>query len=49
MPGVIESAVFGVAHPDFGEGVTAVVAKPGAEITAKPTLILRATIYGFEA
>lgn len=36
MPGVIESAVFGVAHPDFGEGVTAVVvAKPGAEITAK--------------
>jgi len=25
MPGVIESAVIGVAHPDFGEGVTAVV------------------------
>ena len=26
LPGVIESAVIGVAHPDFGEGVTAVVA-----------------------
>lgn len=25
MPGVIESAVIGVDHPDFGEGVTAVV------------------------
>jgi malonyl-CoA/methylmalonyl-CoA synthetase len=25
MPGVIESAVFGVPHADFGEGVTAVV------------------------
>lgn len=36
MPGVIESAVIGVPHPDFGEGVTAVVVcKPGAEITAK--------------
>jgi len=27
MPGVIESAVIGVAHADFGEGVTAVVVK----------------------
>ncbi|MFC5292878.1 malonate--CoA ligase [Bosea minatitlanensis] len=36
MPGVIESAVIGVPHPDFGEGVTAVVVcRPGAEITAK--------------
>ena len=26
VPGVAESAVIGVAHPDFGEGVTAVVA-----------------------
>ena len=25
IPGVLESAVIGVAHPDFGEGVTAVV------------------------
>jgi len=31
MPGVAESAVVGVPHPDFGEGViAAVVAKPGA-------------------
>lgn len=27
MPGVIESAVIGVPHPDFGEAVTAVVVK----------------------
>lgn len=34
IPGVLESAVIGVAHPDFGEGVTAVVvAKPGASLT----------------
>jgi malonyl-CoA/methylmalonyl-CoA synthetase len=25
LPGVVESAVIGVPHPDFGEGVTAVV------------------------
>lgn len=31
QPGVAESAVFGVPHPDFGEGVTAaVLASPGA-------------------
>jgi len=30
LPGVVESAVIGVPHPDFGEGVTAVVVvKPG--------------------
>jgi len=34
VEGVLESAVFGVPHPDFGEGVTAVVvAKPGAVLT----------------
>jgi malonyl-CoA/methylmalonyl-CoA synthetase len=27
LPGVVESAVIGVPHPDFGEGVTAVVTK----------------------
>jgi malonyl-CoA/methylmalonyl-CoA synthetase len=33
MPGVAESAVVGVPHPDFGEGVVAVVvAKPGATL-----------------
>ncbi len=36
MDGVVESAVFGVAHPDFGEGVTAaVVLQPGAAIDEK--------------
>jgi malonyl-CoA/methylmalonyl-CoA synthetase len=33
LPGVVESAVFGVPHPDFGEGVTAaVVVTKGAKI-----------------
>ena len=33
LPGVMESAVIGVPHPDFGEGVVAVlVAKPGAQL-----------------
>lgn len=27
MPGVLESAVIGVPHPDFGEGVVAVIAR----------------------
>jgi malonyl-CoA/methylmalonyl-CoA synthetase len=34
VAGVLESAVFGVPHPDFGEGVTAaVVGKPGAALS----------------
>ena len=34
IPGVAESAVIGVPHPDFGEGVTAVVVKvAGASLT----------------
>ncbi|MDB5956545.1 malonyl-CoA synthase [Ramlibacter sp.] len=33
MPGVAESAVVGVPHPDFGEvGVAVVIAKPGAQV-----------------
>ncbi len=33
MPGVAESALVGVPHPDFGEvGVAVVIAKPGAQI-----------------
>jgi malonyl-CoA/methylmalonyl-CoA synthetase len=33
MPGVAESALVGVPHPDFGEvGVAVVIAKPGAHI-----------------
>jgi malonyl-CoA/methylmalonyl-CoA synthetase len=39
MAGVAESAVVGVAHPDFGEvGVAVVIAKPGA--TVQPEAIL---------
>ncbi|TRW97603.1 malonyl-CoA synthase [Paracoccus sp. M683] len=35
LPGVLESAVIGLPHPDFGEGVVAVVARqPGAELNA---------------
>ncbi|MER9235551.1 malonyl-CoA synthase [Mesorhizobium sp. M0622] len=35
LAGVAESAVIGVAHPDFGEGVTAVVVRtPGSTISA---------------
>ena len=34
LTGVVESAVFGVPHPDFGEGVTAaVVREPGASVS----------------
>jgi malonyl-CoA/methylmalonyl-CoA synthetase len=33
MPGIAESAVIGVPHPDFGEvGVAVVIAKPGAKL-----------------
>ena len=30
LPGVVESAVIGLPHPDFGEGVTAVVVRGAA-------------------
>ncbi len=33
LPGVIESAVIGAAHPDFGEAVVAVIAGAGDEAT----------------
>jgi len=39
MPGVVESAVFGVRHPDFGEGiVAALVLHDGASVTEKDVL-----------
>ena len=50
MPGVAESAVIGVPHPDFGEGVVAVVvAKPGA-VVDPPAMIgqLKASIANFK-
>jgi len=39
IEGVVESAVIGVPHPDFGEGVTAVVvAKKGAALTEEDVI-----------
>jgi malonyl-CoA/methylmalonyl-CoA synthetase len=39
LDGVVESAVIGVSHPDFGEGVTAVVvSQPGRTLTEKDIL-----------
>jgi malonyl-CoA/methylmalonyl-CoA synthetase len=39
MPGVVESAVIGVPHADFGEGVTAVVVcNEGAEVNETSVL-----------
>ena len=50
MPGVAESAVVGVPHPDFGEvGVAVVISKPGALL--KPETIvaeLRAKLANFK-
>jgi acyl-CoA synthetase (AMP-forming)/AMP-acid ligase II len=39
LPGVVESAVFGVAHPDFGEGVTAAVVREKGASVDEPTVI----------
>jgi malonyl-CoA/methylmalonyl-CoA synthetase len=39
LPGVVESAVIGCPHPDFGEGVTAVVVKSlGSKLNEKSLL-----------
>jgi malonyl-CoA/methylmalonyl-CoA synthetase len=39
LPGVAESALVGVPHPDFGEvGVAVIVAKPGAPLQAEGIL-----------
>ncbi|MDO6485027.1 malonate--CoA ligase [Shimia thalassica] len=38
MEGVLESAVIGVPHPDFGEAVVAVVVADGAELSEKGIL-----------
>ena len=39
LPGVVESAIIGLQHPDFGEGVTAVVVpQKGAQIDEKQVI-----------
>ena len=50
LPGVLESAVIGVPHPDFGEGVVAViVAQPGeAPQEAQLIAALKDAIAGFK-
>jgi malonyl-CoA/methylmalonyl-CoA synthetase len=50
MPGVAESALVGVPHPDFGEvGVAVVIAKPGATV-APDTVVaaLKASLANFK-
>jgi len=42
LPGVVESAVIGVAHPDFGEGVTAVVVVKRADATLSESAVIAA-------
>jgi malonyl-CoA/methylmalonyl-CoA synthetase len=50
MPGVAESAVIGVPHPDFGEAVVAVlIAQPGATLQIESLLSrLKAQIANFK-
>ena len=50
LPGVAESAVVGVPHPDFGEvGVAVVVPKPGAVLKGDTILAtLKATLANFK-
>ncbi len=50
LPGVAESAVIGAPHPDFGEGVIAVVVpRPGATLDAAALIgALKSRIAGFK-
>ena len=50
MPGVAESALVGVPHPDFGEvGVAVVIAKPGAALNpAQITQALKSSLANFK-
>ena len=38
IPGVAECAVIGLAHPDFGEGVTALVVAAGADLDERTVI-----------
>jgi malonyl-CoA/methylmalonyl-CoA synthetase len=50
LPGVIESAVIGVPHPDFGEGVVGVLVTPKGVALDEAALLasLKDTIAGFK-
>ncbi len=50
LPGVLESALVGVPHPDFGEvGVAVVVAKPGALLKSEQIIAaLKAKLANFK-
>jgi len=50
LPGVAESAVVGVPHPDFGEvGVAVVVPRPGAALSPEAVLAaLKARLASFK-
>lgn len=50
MPGVAESALIGVPHPDFGEvGIAVVVAKPGVTLEAGKILqVLKSSLANFK-
>jgi malonyl-CoA/methylmalonyl-CoA synthetase len=50
MPGVAESAVVGVPHPDFGEvGVAVLIARPGSVLEPEAVLShLKATLANFK-
>ena len=50
LPGVVESAVIGIPHPDFGEAVTAVVVgQPGARLTSNAIIAsLKPQLAGFK-
>jgi malonyl-CoA/methylmalonyl-CoA synthetase len=47
LPGVVESAVIGLPHPDFGEGVAAVVIGQGEE--AELIAAARARLAAYKA
>jgi malonyl-CoA/methylmalonyl-CoA synthetase len=50
MPGVAESALVGVPHPDFGEvGIAVIIAKPGATVSADEVIAnLKSSLANFK-
>ena len=50
QPGVVESAVIGLPHPDFGEAVAAVVTRTSADATDEATILagIKGELAGFK-